>query len=134
MSSADLDTTLMDGVLVARVRGEIDMSNAGEIGSAVAARISNEVLGLILDLTEVEYLDSAGLHTIFDLRARLRDRGQQLRLVVPQGATIAQAVEIMDIPRTVGVAESAESALESILTAVPRARSDAASDSDRASS
>jgi anti-anti-sigma factor len=127
MSLADLDTRLAQGVLVASVRGEIDMSNAAEIGSAVAGRISNDALGLVLDLTDVEYLDSAALHTIFDLRTRLKDRGQQLRLVVPNGATIAQAVEIMDIPRTIGVSASAHEALESIVAAVPQARSDAAS-------
>ena len=127
MSLADLDTRLAEGVLLARVRGEIDRSNAAEIGSAVAGRISNDALGLVLDLTDVEYLDSAALHTIFDLRTRLKDRGQQLRLVVPHGATIAQAVEIMDIPRTIGVSGSADEAVESILAAVPQARSDASS-------
>jgi anti-sigma B factor antagonist len=127
MNIADLDTQLVDGILFAHLRGEIDMSNAAELGSAVAARISNDALGLVLDLTEVEYLDSAGLHTIFELRARLRDRGQQLRLVVPAGATIAQALEIMDVPRTIGVAESAAAARQSIEAAVPQGRSDAAS-------
>jgi anti-anti-sigma factor len=127
MNLADLDTSLAGGVLVARLRGEIDMSNASEIGSAVAGRISNEALGLVLDLSDVEYLDSAALHTIFDLRARLRDRGQQVRLVVPPGATIEQAIEIMDIPRTIGVSESTDAALEAIVTAVPQARSEAAS-------
>jgi anti-anti-sigma factor len=127
MSLADLDTRLAQGVLVASVRGEIDMSNAAEIGSAVAGRISNDALGLVLDLTDVEYLDSAALHTIFDLRTRLKDRGQQLRLVVPNGATIAQAVEIMDIPRTIGVLGSGDEAVQSILAAVPGARSDASS-------
>ena len=134
MTLADLDTKLVDGVLVARLRGEIDMSNAAEIGSAVTGRISNEALGLVLDLTDVEYLDSAGLHTIFELRANLRNRGQQLQLVVPAGATIAQAVEIMDIPRTIGVSESTDSALESIVAAVPQARSDAASNPERSPS
>ena len=119
MSLADLDTRLAEGVLLARVRGEIDMSNAAEIGSAVVGRISNEALGVVLDLTDVEYLDSAALHTIFDLRTRLKDRGQQLRLVVPPGATIAQAVEIMDIPRTIGVSGSADEAVESIVGGRP---------------
>ena len=63
-------------MLLARVRGEIDMSNAAEIGSAVAGRISNDALGLVLDLTDVEYMDSAALHMIFELRTRLKDRGQ----------------------------------------------------------
>ena len=118
MSIADLDTRVTDGVLVAHVQGEIDMSNAAEIGGAIASRISNAMLGLVLDLTKVDYLDSAALHAIFELRAQLRERGQQLRLVVPQGATIEQAVEIMDVHRTIGVSESVDDALEHVMAAV----------------
>jgi anti-anti-sigma factor len=130
MNLADLDTRFEGGVLVARIRGEIDMSNSAEIGSAIAGRISNEALGLVLDLSDVEYLDSAALHMIFDLRARLRDRGQRVRLVVPPGATIEQAIEIMNVPGTIGVSESMDAALQAIVTVVSGGRSEAASSTE----
>ena len=50
-----------DGSRVLTVVGEIDMSNSDELAAAVQAR-SDETEGtILLDLTRVEYLDSAGL-------------------------------------------------------------------------
>jgi anti-sigma B factor antagonist len=130
MSLAELETELVDAVLFARIEGEIDMSNAAELGSAISARTSNEVLGVVLDLSRVGYLDSVGLRAIFDLRGRLRDRGQGIRLVVPPGATIAFALEIVGAPKTIGILDSPEAALESILAAIPQPRSAAGSNLD----
>ncbi|MEU0674004.1 STAS domain-containing protein [Streptomyces sp. NPDC006172] len=50
-----------DGAAVLTVVGEIDMSDAGELDKAIAS-----VEGpLLVDLTAVEYLDSAGLSVLF---------------------------------------------------------------------
>ena len=119
--SVDLDTRTEGRMLVAAVKGEIDMSNADGLGSAISKQISNDALGLVLDLSGVEYLDSAALHMLFELRSHLATRGQALRLVVPSGAMISPALEIMDIPRTIGVAETAEAALQSLGEAIPEA-------------
>jgi anti-anti-sigma factor len=50
-----------DGGRVLTVAGEIDMSNSAELAAAVEAEL-DDVGGVVLvDLTRVEYLDSAGL-------------------------------------------------------------------------
>lgn len=55
-----------DGALVLAASGEIDMSNAEEFGTALAdARHEAGDGALVLDLTRVEYLDSAGLAVLF---------------------------------------------------------------------
>ena len=110
-------------MLLAVLRGEIDMSNADGIGAAISRQISNDALGMVLDLTRVEYLDSAALHMLFELRRHLATRGQAMRLVVPPGAAIAPALQIMDVPRAIGVEETPEAALESLAEAIPEARS-----------
>ncbi|MER5373219.1 STAS domain-containing protein [Streptomyces sp. NPDC002553] len=50
-----------DGAAVLTVVGEIDMSNAGELDKAIAS-VDGPV---VVDLTAVEYLDSAGLSVLF---------------------------------------------------------------------
>ena len=77
-----------DDVVVARLSGEIDMSNANEVGDELSSAVPNTALGLVLDLTALTYLDSSGVHLVFDLAERLRRRQQQLRVVVPSGAPI----------------------------------------------
>ncbi|KOV93052.1 MULTISPECIES: STAS domain-containing protein [unclassified Streptomyces] len=56
-----------DGSARLAVRGEIDMSNAGSLDEALAA----ESGPVVVDLTEVEYLDSAGLSVLFAHADRL---------------------------------------------------------------
>jgi anti-sigma B factor antagonist len=119
MRLADFSIELVDRIVVVRLVGEVDMSNAGELGSVISDRVTNEMLGLALDVTNLEYIDSAGIQLVFELRTQLKNRGQEMRLVVPAGATIAKTLQIVDIPRIVGVSESTQEATESIVAAVP---------------
>ncbi|GGP78399.1 STAS domain-containing protein [Streptosporangium pseudovulgare] len=50
-----------DGVALLTVAGEIDMSNT----DVLAAALDRAPGPLVLDLTDVEYLDSAGLSVLF---------------------------------------------------------------------
>lgn len=55
-----------DGAFMLAVAGEIDMSNADAFSTALAgAREQATDSTLIVDLTRVEYLDSAGLAALF---------------------------------------------------------------------
>lgn len=117
MPLADVEFELAEDVVVAHVDGEIDMSNGEELGGALGSRLTNEALGLVVDLREVDYLDSAGVQLIYDLRERLGNRGQQLRLVVGAQSPIAEALRIADVPRTVGTFETVDAALQSITAA-----------------
>lgn len=55
-----------DGAVVLAAVGEIDMSNAAQFGTALSDARGEAADGpLVLDLTRVEYLDSAGLAAMF---------------------------------------------------------------------
>jgi anti-sigma B factor antagonist len=111
---ADVAFSADGEVVIASIRGEIDMSNAGELGDAIARRLTNEALALIIDLTACEYLDSAGIHLIYELHDRLRNRGQDVRVVIAPGAVIGEALRLADVPRAVGAAETVDAALTSL--------------------
>jgi anti-anti-sigma factor len=103
-------------VVVARLSGEIDLSNAGEVGDELSTSVPNTALGLVLDLTATTYLDSSGVHLMFDLAERLRRRQQQLRVVVPAGAPIRRVLRIVELDDTVPVLASVDEAVEQIRT------------------
>jgi anti-anti-sigma factor len=103
-----------DDVVIARLSGEVDLSNAGEVGDELASGVPNSALGLVLDLTATTYLDSSGVHLIFDLAERLRTRQQQLRIVVPAGAPVRRVLRIVELDDTVPVIASVEEAVEQI--------------------
>ena len=63
-----------DGIPVVTVAGEIDMSNADRFRDALglAAAAAADGGSFVVDLTGVEYLDSAGVHALFEHAARIR--------------------------------------------------------------
>jgi anti-anti-sigma factor len=86
-----------EAVLVATVDGEIDSSNAAELRLALSERLPSASSALVLDLSAVSYLDSSGIHLLFDLGRRLAARRQALRLVVPDGAPMRRVLELCAI-------------------------------------
>lgn len=79
---------------VVAIEGEIDASNAIELRRAIAAAASNHVAALVVDLTAVDYVDSAGINLLFALGAELRDRQQRLLIAVDGGSSVSRMLEI----------------------------------------
>jgi anti-anti-sigma factor len=72
-----------DGVVVAGVTGEIDVSNAAQLERAVSAELTHETAGLVMDLGGLDFMDSSGVHLLFSLARRLERRGLGFALVLP---------------------------------------------------
>jgi anti-sigma B factor antagonist len=111
---ADVAFEERGGISVARVRGEIDMSNAAELASRLQGAVEQVAAGLVLDFSGTSYLDSAGLHFVFDLGKRLRDRGQRLELVVPPGSPVASILKIVNVETLAPVNQTLEQAVTSL--------------------
>ena len=69
-------------VELAHVAGEVDASNVDDLTEQLLDAVSNEARAVVLDLTQTSYIDSSGISLIFDAAARMKNRRQQLRLVV----------------------------------------------------
>jgi anti-anti-sigma factor len=106
-----------EDVVVARLSGEIDLSNAREVGDQLSAAVPNTALGLVIDLTATAYLDSSGVHLLFDLAERLQRRQQQLRVVVPEGAPVRRVLRIVELDAEVPVGASVDEAVARIRAA-----------------
>jgi anti-anti-sigma factor len=113
LSSLAIEDT-HDDVVVARLSGEIDLSNAGTVGDELATAVPNRALGLVLDLGETSYLDSSGVSLVFDLAERLRRRQQQLRLVAPADAPLRRVLRIVDPTGALPLAEAVDAAVAEI--------------------
>jgi anti-sigma B factor antagonist len=111
---ADIRFETLDRVVIARLQGEIDMSNAGELGTAINGRVPGDAVAVVLDLGAVEYLDSAGIHVVYELRERLAQRGQEIRLVVAPDSPIAAALEYAGAARALGAAGTVRDAISDL--------------------
>src|SRR3954466_14143436 len=111
---ADIQFEEHGGSPVARIRGEVDMSNAGELNAALQNSVVQTAAVLVIDFSATDYLDSAGLHFIFDLGKRLRDRGQRLYLVVPPESPVATLLDIVSVDALAPRCETLEQAVEQL--------------------
>jgi anti-anti-sigma factor len=100
-----------DELVVARIEGEVDMSNAPVIGNRLRDLLTNQSLALVVDLGPTTYLDSSGIALLFALSDELRRRQQQLLLVVPEGSQLVRAITITGLDRAVRMLGTVDAAL-----------------------
>lgn len=98
-------------VVVARLEGEVDLSNVEEIRSALVDAVEHDTELLLLDLTPTTYLDSTGVRLLFELAERLQGRRQHLRLVVDGDALVHRVIVLTQLDQRVPVDRSVAEAL-----------------------
>lgn len=110
----EFDFEQRDRVLVARVDGEVDSSNAAELRLALSERLPSAASALVLDLSRTTYLDSSGVQLLFDLGRRLAARRQAIRLVVPDRAPVRRVLELCAVEGVAPIDDSVEQAVEAL--------------------
>ena len=105
-----------DGVAVATVSGEVDMSSVTRVAAALT-ELSNQSIGLVIDLRSVEYLDSSGISLLHDLALRLRRRDQILIIVCPAGSPPRRMLELTALDSQADVRDELEPAIQAIRAA-----------------
>lgn len=114
MRLADLEFELRDRTVVARITGEIDLSNVATIRDALTEGTPNHAISLVLDLSPIEYLDSSGIQLIYRLREDLRARGQELVLVIPPVSAANAALRLAGVEQYVHTVPTLDDALASV--------------------
>jgi anti-sigma B factor antagonist len=94
---ADVALERTEGLIVATVVGEIDMSNAVRVRERIAGFVTPEDWAVVLDLSELTFIDSAGLYGVLVLAELLEERRQRLFLCVPPSGSIARTVELVGL-------------------------------------
>jgi anti-anti-sigma factor len=99
-------------VVVARIEGEVDLSNVEDVRIALVDAVEHDTECLVLDLTGTSYLDSTGVRLLFELAERLQGRRQELRLVVDDGALVHRVIVLTQLNQRVPLDETVAAALE----------------------
>ena len=76
-----------------RLAGEIDLANAPAIGREIVAHVSRAG-AVLIDLTAVSFLDSAGVRLLDALVGDLDDHGTVIRLVVGESGAARMTLEL----------------------------------------
>lgn len=98
------------GAVVVRLAGELDLYNAGELREALAEVCAEEPERVVVDLTEVEFVDSTALGVLIEARARLANK--RAFLLAGAGRETARALQVSGLDRHLAVHGTVAEALE----------------------
>jgi anti-anti-sigma factor len=101
-ASLEVEPGADDTVRIA-MSGEIDLSNVATIERDLLAAIPNHLAEVVVDLSEVTYVDSAGLRVLFSLGMRLEALQIRFRLVVPLESAPRRVIDLSGIEAVAAV-------------------------------
>jgi len=107
---AEVSAAEHDGTMVVTVSGEVDISNVDRVAEVIFVQ-PNTGDGLIVDLSQVRYLDSTAISLLHDLALRLRQRAQRLVVVSPADSPPRRVLELTALSTNAPLVEDLESAL-----------------------
>ena len=106
--AAVLSVESKNGVAIVQLAGELDLYNAPDVRTALQEATADGPERVVVDLSEVEFIDSTALGVLIEARTRLPNR-QSFLLAAP-GLETRRALEISGLDRHFSVHESVEQA------------------------
>lgn len=103
-------------VIVARMPVEVEITQAPLLRGQLVRAVENRDLGLVIDLSATEYLDSSGVNMLFELGESLTARQLQMSVVMPEGGLVERVVSIVDLGSAMPIHRDVESAVDEIRT------------------
>jgi anti-anti-sigma factor len=97
-----------DSVAVVRLGGELDLYNADEVRAALGSAAAGNPEYVVVDLAEVEFMDSTALGVFVEAHNSLPNGG--LRLAAPQLET-RRALLVSGLDRSLNVYDTLDEAL-----------------------
>ena len=94
---------------IVHVRGDVDLLTASEFRTCVHTTASRDTShgGMIVDLSELEYIDASGLLTLEEGRQLCRQHGRELVLVAPP-PHVERLLEMLQLTELLPVLTSVE--------------------------
>ena len=109
--SADIEVEHRDSVGIARLGGDVDITQVSVLREQLLAAVRNDDRGLVIDLTKARYVDSVGVSLLFELAERLTGRQLRFAVVVPQEGLVERVLAIVDLESVAEVHRELDGAL-----------------------
>lgn len=106
MRSPDCEITEEDGVVVARLSGEIDLVNVPAIAAALRTAVTQDAIGVAVDLSDVRYLDSAGVQMLFQLAIDLATTRKGMAVTLAPDSPLRTLLKITNLQEVASVHDS----------------------------
>ncbi len=100
----------IDGIAVVSVRDPVDMLSAPQLSEAICAVLTTAPSGLIVDLTEVDFLASVGMSVLVEAQNWASAISAQFG-VVADGAATARPLKLLGIDAVLALYPTLDAAL-----------------------
>jgi anti-sigma B factor antagonist len=98
-----------DGATVVRLAGELDLYNAHAVREALLAACEESPARLVVDLSDVSFIDSTALGVLIEARSRMSNR--RAFILAAPGLETRRALEVSGLDKHFAVHESLDDAL-----------------------
>lgn len=109
-SGLGLSTGVCEGIPVIVVSGEVDLATSPRLRDALLPLANERCRMVVIDLTEVSFLDSTGLSAIVAFHNRFKDHNGELR-VVASNPMIKRIFAITALDEVLAVFDSVDRAV-----------------------
>lgn len=87
---------------VLAVRGELDLMTAPRFGAMIGECVRSGHGNVLVDLTQLSFIDSTGLHVLLNAQRRLTRQSRRLKVKCSPG-TVRRAFELSRLAETFGL-------------------------------
>ena len=96
-----------DGRAVVVIRGELDLATAPDLEAAIKSRL-DDGQDVVVDLRELEFMDSTGLRVLVAAHGRVERTEQRFLIVRPlPGASIERILAVAGVERVLDLIDDA---------------------------
>src|SRR3954462_5617453 len=91
-----MDAARRDDTCIFRLTGEFDLSNAWKIQDTLLAAIRNERRDIVVDLSEVKFMDAQLVRALVKARSAATSRDVAFVVVPPRNRIVGRVAELVD--------------------------------------
>jgi len=101
---------LRDPIIIAP-EGELDFARLGEFRRELFKVAREQSAPVLVDLTDVSFIDSSALSALLELQGRFRSVNRQLAVVAPRGSAVAVVLGLTGLRDRLSIYETRQEAL-----------------------
>lgn len=106
---------IAESVPVLRLSGELDLSNVPEVRRAIRTLIEESSVNFIINLSQLEFIDSSGLGVLVGGLARVREKQGEIKLAC-SNSRILRVFEMTRLTQLFEIFETEDAAAERFST------------------
>src|SRR5215208_1721698 len=100
-----------EDVYVVHVTGEVDMSHEEELRGELRTAVAAEAKGIVVDLTECEFIDSSGVRALLLSReAQHSEEGSERLAVAASSEQILRILSVMGLDKVIPIRPTVDEA------------------------